>query len=357
MLKRALILILLAGPLAIRVGADQVTLKNGDRLSGTIVKADDKILVLKSEFAGDVNIQWPAVTAIQSAGTLYIGLKDGRTISGVVTTRGENLVVAKANAGSATEPKVNVTFIRDEAEEAVFVREEERRTHPSLTDFWGGFLDTGLAVTRGNSDTLSFNLSGQAVRKAPRDTFTVYAKSVFANDGTNGPTMTTANSIGGGMRLDYNLKPRLFIFGLADFYHDEFQQLDIRTILGGGAGYHAIQTKPTTFDIYGGATYNRSDYSTQNRNSAEVLAGEFFSHNFSGRTSFDERLEFFPNVSDTGQYRFTFDMHLVTKLGKWLAWQASFTDLYVSNPPSPTIDKNDVTLTTGLRVAFGAAAK
>ena len=36
--------------------ADQVTLKNGDRLTGTIVKTDDKVesLLVKTEFAADV---------------------------------------------------------------------------------------------------------------------------------------------------------------------------------------------------------------------------------------------------------------------------------------------------------------
>ena len=36
--------------------ADQVVLKNGDRLTGTIVKSDAKSLTLKSEFAGTVTI-------------------------------------------------------------------------------------------------------------------------------------------------------------------------------------------------------------------------------------------------------------------------------------------------------------
>ena len=36
--------------------ADQVSLKNGDRLTGTIVKSDAKTLVLKTEAAGDVTI-------------------------------------------------------------------------------------------------------------------------------------------------------------------------------------------------------------------------------------------------------------------------------------------------------------
>ena len=38
--------------------ADEVTLKNGDRLTGTIVRSDAKVLMIKSDFAGDVSIQW-----------------------------------------------------------------------------------------------------------------------------------------------------------------------------------------------------------------------------------------------------------------------------------------------------------
>ena len=38
--------------------ADQVTLKNGDRLTGAVVKSDAKVLTLKSEFAGIVAIDW-----------------------------------------------------------------------------------------------------------------------------------------------------------------------------------------------------------------------------------------------------------------------------------------------------------
>jgi hypothetical protein len=49
--------------------ADQVTLKNGDRLSGSVVKTDDdaKTLLIKTELAGDVTIPWDAVTGIVSS--------------------------------------------------------------------------------------------------------------------------------------------------------------------------------------------------------------------------------------------------------------------------------------------------
>ena len=46
--------------------ADQVTLKNGDRLTGEIVKSDAKTLVLKTEAAGDVTFQWSAIDGVTS---------------------------------------------------------------------------------------------------------------------------------------------------------------------------------------------------------------------------------------------------------------------------------------------------
>src|SRR5947208_2580188 len=61
--------------------ADQIVLTNGDRLTGTIMKADDKTLVIKTEFAGDVTVQWPAVQEIHSTQDLapsYARGKDAR---------------------------------------------------------------------------------------------------------------------------------------------------------------------------------------------------------------------------------------------------------------------------------------
>jgi len=67
--------------------ADQVTLKNGDRLTGTIVKTDDKVetLLVKTEFAGDVTVKWDAITSIVSSQPLHLTLKDGQTFVGTVT--------------------------------------------------------------------------------------------------------------------------------------------------------------------------------------------------------------------------------------------------------------------------------
>ena len=58
--------------------ADQVTLQNGDRITGSIVTSDGKTLLVKTEFVGDVNIKWEAVTTIESSQLLHLVLKDGK---------------------------------------------------------------------------------------------------------------------------------------------------------------------------------------------------------------------------------------------------------------------------------------
>src|ERR1700677_1962866 len=98
--------------LATALFADQVTLKNGDRLTGSIVKYDGKNLILKSELAGQVTIAWDAVTAITSSDPLNIVLKDGQTLVGTVTTSDGKFSVATKDTGSVVAARENVAVIR-----------------------------------------------------------------------------------------------------------------------------------------------------------------------------------------------------------------------------------------------------
>ena len=63
-------------------------------------------------------------------------------------------------------------------------------------------------------------------------------------------------------------------------------------------------------------------------------------------------MQFFPNLTDTGEFRSVFNLGLVTPLTKVLSWQVTFTNLYLSNPPGG-VKTADVMMTTGLRFTFG----
>jgi putative salt-induced outer membrane protein len=335
------------------VFADQVTLKNGDRLTGDILRSDDKTLVLKSEFAGEVSIQWAAVDAITSTQQLHVGLKDGQTVVGTVSAKDGKMQLLTKETGSVMTAKESIVVMRSDKEQAAYDAALDRIQHPHLTDFWGGFVDAGLSTTKGNSDTLSFVLGMKAMRAAPSDKISVYLNSIFAKNNTAGTSVTTAHSITGGIRGDLNISPRFFAFGFSDFEFDQFQQLDLRNVLGGGAGYHAVKTKRTVFDLSAGGAYDQAFYATGvNIRSGEIVLGEQLSYQISSRSSLSEQLQFFPNVSNSGQYRGTFDSSITTRLSSWLNWQVTFQDRYVSNP-IPGIKNNDLLLSTGIRLTYG----
>ena len=353
--------------------ADQVTLKNGDRLTGTIVSGDGKNLLLKTEFAGDVTIQWDAIASIESAQTLNLTLKDGSRLAGKVTTQDGKFLVAGAAtpAGGANAAKDVIVAVRNDAEQKAFDAQSEKMAHPKFTYFWGGLFDAGLAMTKGNSSTDTFTLSAKAVRETPRDKITLYSTYIYGNDNSTPPSRTTANALAAGIRGDYNFRPKFFGFATADFETKALQHLDLRTVFGGGFGYHAIKTANTTFDVFGGIAYDRDSFGSYTltnptpppplttiaasaQNSAEAVVGEEFDAKLSKRTTVSERFSLYPNMSHTGDYRFQFDTTAATKLKNWLNWQITFSDHYISYPPTGLLG-NDILLSTGLRVTWGKA--
>lgn len=338
--------------------ADQVTLNNGDRLTGSISKSDGKTLVIKTDYAGEVTVKFDAIQSITSASDLHVEM-GGKTAVGPVTTSGDKLVVATKSAGPVEAPKSAMTTMRSPAEQAAY----EKALHPGWSEGWTGGVNLGFAVTRGNSATKNLNIAFTAERKGFKDKLGLYTNSIYAtNDVSTASPHTTANAIGGGARYDRDVSPRLFIFVNADFFHDQLQSLDLRSILGGGLGFHAIKSDTTTLDLLAGANYTHESYSSFtippdtfvaaiSRSLAGATLGDEFMHKVGKNTVITQDLYFYPDLTNTGEYRGTFKFGTVTKINKWLGWQNSFGDIYVSAPPAGK-KKNDLLLSTGLNFSF-----
>ncbi len=333
--------------------ADQVVLKNGDRLTGTIIDSDGKALTLKSTYAGEVKIQWDVVQEITSEEPIYVSAKGGEVLVGKVTTLNGKFTVQTANSGPVTVAKDVVESVRSKEQQAMYDAEIERLRHPRLLDFWGGVVDTGLAVATGNTETLTYNLSAKAARTTAKDKISVYGLSLYSRNSTTGKAVTTASLLSGGTRYDFNISDKYFAFGQLDLLHDRFQELDLRVAPAGGVGIHAVKTPNTILDLNAGGGLNKEFFTNGlNRASGEVLLGETYSHKFSKVLTLNEGLQFFPNLTDTGEFRSVFNLGLVTQLTKVLSWQVTFTNLYLSNPPVG-VKTTDAILTTGLRFTFG----
>ena len=363
MLRRTEVLTLFAFlALSSFIFADQVTLKNGDRLTGTVVKSDGKALVLHTEAAGDVTIDFAAIQEIKTDQELHVSLKDGKTAVGPVTTSDGKLEIATKTSGTVEAPKEDVALIRNDAEQTAY----DKSLHPGLLHGWTGGVAVGFSLARGNSQTENLSIALNAIHATLNDKITIYTSSIDTQNDLSTPS-TVANLIQGGIRYDRNINPKLFAFGAGDFMSNALQFLDLRQVYTGGFGYHAIKSDATTLDFLGGVNYTHETYSNgtlvdpgpppiyasygvTNRFVALTL-GEELNKKLGKSTVLTQNFDFYPNLQDTSQYRATFNLGTVTKISKWLGWQNQFGDIYVSNPPIGA-KKNDVVITTGLNIAF-----
>jgi len=333
--------------------ADRILLENGDRLTGTITHSNVETMNLKTEFLGEVQIKWKAIEGVTAEQVLYVVDKSGQVLLGTVSTSGESFQVETAESGLVAIPRASVEFLRSEAAQAAYKAEIERLRDPSLLDLWRGNLDGGLSFAQGNAEATNFSSTLRTERKTTRDKISIYATSLFARDSTSGASETTANAVRGGTQYNINLTDRLFSFGFIDLEFDEFQDLDLRNVLGGGLGWRIRETKQTSFSLLFGGSFNQEFFSGDvTRRAGEVVLGEELSHQLFDGTFLSEKLVFYPNMSEIGEFRIQFDTSISTEVGKGFAWHATFSDRFLSNP-LPDLEKNDILFATGVRFIFG----
>ncbi|HUB01062.1 MAG TPA: DUF481 domain-containing protein [Terriglobales bacterium] len=367
--------------LAVPALSDVVTLKNGDHLTGSITKSDGKTLVLKTDYAGDLAIKFDAIQSMSSTGELHVTAA-GKTAVGPVTTSGDQLQVATRTAGTVEAPISSLTMLRSPDEEAAY----QKSLHPGWSEGWAGGFNLGFALTAGNSQTKNLNIGFNAARTGFHDKLTLYETSIYSATSKLAlqpiPTQTTANSNAGGIRYDRDFVPRVFGFVSGDFFNNGLQNLDLRYILGGGIGFHAVKTTNTTLDLLAGINYTHESFSdlvepnplpppddityNQSDSTAALTLGDNFTHKMGKNSTLTQSFLLYPSFSQTNVafpgdtpdnvrvLRGIFNVGTVTKLNNWLGWQLSFTDVFDTHPlaSAPPIERNDITLSTGLNFSF-----
>jgi small nuclear ribonucleoprotein (snRNP)-like protein len=327
--------------------ADQVVMKNGDRVTGAVIKQDGKTITIKTDNFGVVTAPWDKVASLQSDQPVNVVLKDGKTLVGTMAPSDGKVEITTKDTKVDVSPG-EVAAIRNGDEQKAY----ERLLSPGLLQLWSGGGSVGWAGTEGNAQTLTFTTAFNAARVTNTDKISLYFNAIKASALIDGQNASTAQAVRGGIGYDHNVNPRLFVNVFNDYEYDKFQNLDLRFVIGGGFGFHAVKNKRSVLNILGGADYNRSSFSTApTRIAAEAFWGDEYTLKLTGASSLTESFRMFNNLSDTGAYRVNFDLGVATKLRKWLSWNLALSDRYLSDPVSGR-KPNDWLYTTGLGITF-----
>ena len=344
-IARAITLALILGWAA--RAADQIVLTNGDTITGAIIKKDGATLTIKNEFLGVVSMPWTAVKSIKSDSELSVVLPSGETVKGKIATEGNQLEVL-AGGQTKTAPLAGVTAVRDTAEQATF----DRLQHPNLLELWQGNFDLGIALANGNARSDTVTTAFTAARATRTDKVAVYFNQIYGKARVNNVTSTIASDVRAGWKYNRNVSSRMFLTGFNDFEHDRFQNLDLRFVAGGGAGVRALKSDRSQLDFDAGLDYQRENFiGGLLRTSGEVNFGDTARFKLSKATTLAQSMRMFTNLSDLGAYRLNFDISSSTLLKKWLGWNVSGSERFLSNPVQGR-QRNDLILSTGFRLTF-----
>jgi len=318
-------------------GADVVTLKNGDRLTGSIVALEAGQLVLASPYAGKLTLPWAEIAQVESDDKVRVQLADGTLLNGRLLP---------APAGQA---RVKVGEV---VETAPFPLQQVTAFNPPTDRHkvkLSGRANLGGTYTSGNSEEKTLHADGELVARTPTNRYTLGGEvNESAKDGTE-----TASNWRLNMKYDHFLADKNYLYAAALMEHDGQAGLNLRTSLGLGAGRQFVESREHNFSLEGGLSYVNEDYDiAPDEGYPSLRAALKYDRMF-----WDERLQFFlasdlhMSVQDAQDFLLKTRTGLRVPVKKQLNFTGQVNVDY-DNTPAPGKDSTDTALIFSVGYGF-----
>ncbi len=230
------------------VSADEGWLKNSNYLSGKIIRLENGKLVFKTDFAGEISIDWTEVSEIKTDKSVFIETDDSRQINGVVTRKTDLTATLSGSGGSTVIPLASITSI-------------EYREKKALTT--KGDINVSIDIQEGNTTEEQYDLDAEIHLYWGGVNHLLIAgeASIETKDGK---TTTDENLV----NLEYSriLREKLYVnvFSLSE--RDEFEDIRFRINAGVALGYQLLKTGRTDLSFELGPGYVYEDRGTDGIN-------------------------------------------------------------------------------------------
>ncbi len=340
--------------------ADVLTLKNGDRVTGSLVMIKGGTLQLKTASLGTVSIPIAQAATYVTDKPVVVVIKGQEPMQGILELlpKGDwRLTVEGAPEQTIAAAKVQLIMPVEE-----YQKVEEA---PGILHAWRGTASLGYSLQNGNQETNTLTTSIAVGRERPETPiFETHWRTKFdfttlfshAEEKSVTPPFVITNTVSSrtltaDARQDLLFTTDNFVFVFGQINHVSTQDLYLQQTYGGGIGRDVVKNTRTTFSVMGGPTYvQQKFFNSLFTDTLELLVAETLGTQISKRVRLDHYLHFYPDMEDRGQYRFDTSGVVSFKLSNRFSVNASVIDLYLSNPP--TGQKNNITVSAGIGYSF-----
>ncbi len=316
--------------------ADTITISNGDRITGKVVRLVAKTLTIETSYSEPILIDAGDVVTIETDAPVELHLDSGEIFKGRISSIEENRLTISANQEreSILTRWENVAMINPPPVPPTRIK---------------GNVTIGANMQSGNTDHRSASVALEAVRRDEQHRFSMNFLHNYAEEDQEVNTRYTF----GAFKYDYFFTTKTFGYLSVEMLKDEFKNLNLRTIIGPGAGYQFWDEDKTALGFEGGIAFFNEDRDDGEDDSwiTGRLAGNF-RYRLLDKIEFSEKLVFYPSLEDFGSYTLRNEASLATPIA--FGWALNLSNIfdYDSDPDSEDVKKSDLQWILGLRYEF-----
>ncbi len=219
---------------------------------------------------------------------------------------------------------------------------------------FSGSYELDLALQRGNTDTTSAATSAKLQWR--HDNITNFILANYEYGSTAG--ITNTNKKFAHYRHIHQINTQIAWEGFTQFSSDEFRELTLRALVGGGVRLTLGKVSDNRAIYLGlGVFYEHEELNTQyvdEANTENTLRGNtylVFKYKFNPYVSLVNSTYYQPDLGKFSDFRAMEDLSLVSKLNTTLALKVGLNIAYDSKPPRDVL-KSDTSLKVGMVVNF-----
>lgn len=292
-------------------------LRNGDRITGTIVSESNEQITLD--------------TAWQKGLAVPVSMVERREAA-------PEPVAAKPAAPAEPKPE-------PQPAEAAAPPVEPKA---GFWDRWKGELQVGLDIARSEKNRDLWH--GRARLTYGEGRFRQAFDYSVAYGRTDG--ILSANRMDGSTKTDWDVADRVFVYNLGAAGYDEIRKIDYQYEVGPGLGYRLITRTNVVMVVEGGGNYTRTGFATvPDREELNLRLAEDITWMINSRLVLEEKLAYTPRVDDFSAYRLRFEGTLKYFLLQNLSLNLSVLNLFDTRP-APGVSRNDLQIRSSLGVKF-----
>jgi putative salt-induced outer membrane protein YdiY len=335
-LAAAVMAVLLGGSVfASRASADEVVLKNGDTIHGTVGEIAGGVMKFDSPPLGSLSIKLSDIKSYKTEKPAILQLNQGQQI---ISPIAEGTAAKITTADGQSLPTGEVKYVN----------------HPKPA--WTGSIIANGVLNRGNTNNETAGVTATATlrRETPliNDRTFLLADYSYGNTGRGGSQTETTDN--GDIKGEYDRywSDQFYGLAVAGLTHDRIAHLDYRLTPGLGVGYQPLEGPKFNLRGEAGVSYLYEDYQPGGVDQKVVLRLAYHvDKQLNERVSVFNDVEWLPAFQDPADYVLNADAGFHADITKHFFGELKVVYRRNDRPPVGTL-KDDLEFVAGLGWKF-----